>query len=250
MKWNMGWMHDTLAYLREEPVHRSHHQGRLAFSLWYAFTENFVLALSHDEVVHGKGSLLNKMPGDDWQKFANLRALYGYMWGHPGKKLLFMGCEFGQRPEWAHEGELDWSVASDGAHGGLRRWIADLNRLYRTEPALHQIDFSDAGFQWVDCSDAEHSVIAFLRKARDDGPTLLVVCNFTPVPRTNYALGVPAAGHWSEILNSDAKIYGGAGWGNLGGVEAVPIPMHGQMQSLTVTLPPLATVIFGEPGDG
>ncbi|NLD68736.1 MAG: 1,4-alpha-glucan branching protein GlgB [Limnobacter sp.] len=248
MKWNMGWMHDTLAYLREEPVHRSHHQGRLTFSLWYAFTENFVLALSHDEVVHGKGSLLGKMPGDDWQKFANLRALYGYMWGHPGKKLLFMGCEFGQRAEWAHEGELDWPVSSEGAHGGLRRWVADLNRAYRQEPALHQQDFVESGFEWVDCSDAQHSVIAFLRKPRD-GPALLVACNFTPVPRSNYALGVPCAGHWTEILNSDAKLYGGAGWGNFGGVDAVPIPMHGQPQSLTLTLPPLATVIFKEPGN-
>ncbi len=249
MKWNMGWMHDTLAYLREEPVHRSHHQGRLTFSLWYAFTENFVLALSHDEVVHGKGSLLGKMPGDDWQKFANLRALYGYMWGHPGKKLLFMGCEFGQRAEWAHEGELDWPVSFEGAHGGLRRWVADLNRAYRQEPALHQQDFVESGFEWVDCSDAQHSVIAFLRKPRDGGPALLVACNFTPVPRSNYALGVPCAGHWTEILNSDAKLYGGAGWGNFGGVDAVPIPMHGQPQSLTLTLPPLATVIFKEPGN-
>jgi 1,4-alpha-glucan branching enzyme len=246
MKWNMGWMHDTLAYAREDPVHRAHHQDKLTFSLWYAFNENFVLPLSHDEVVHGKGSLIGKMPGDDWQKFANLRALYGYMWTHPGKKLLFMGSEFGQRREWTHDGELEWWVASLPGHDGVRRWVSDLNRVYRDEPALHQLDFSGDGFQWIDCSDALHSVIAFLRRPRAGAPAVLVACNFTPVPRTNYTLGVPAAGRWREILNSDAKIYGGADWGNLGGVEAVPLPSHGQPCSLALTLPPLATVVLKE----
>jgi 1,4-alpha-glucan branching enzyme len=250
MKWNMGWMHDTLAYAREDPLHRSYHQDKLTFSLWYAFNENFVLPLSHDEVVHGKGSMIGKMPGDDWRKFANLRVLYGYMWTHPGKKLLFMGSEFGQRREWAHDGELEWQLASQGAHGELRRWVSDLNRAYRDEPALHQLDFSAEGFQWIDCSDARHSVIAFLRKPRDGGPALLVACNFTPVPRTNYTLGVPTAGRWREILNSDAKIYGGGGWGNLGGVDAFPVTTHDQPWSVTLTLPPLATVILKEMANG
>ena len=250
MKWNMGWMHDTLAYAREDPLHRSYHQDKLTFSLWYAFNENFVLPLSHDEVVHGKGSMIGKMPGDDWRKFANLRVLYGYMWTHPGKKLLFMGSEFGQRREWAHDGELEWQLASQGAHGELRRWVSDLNRAYRDEPALHQLDFSAEGFHWIDCSDARHSVIAFLRKPRDGGPALLVACNFTPVPRANYTLGVPTAGRWREILNSDAKIYGGGGWGNLGGVDASPVTTHDQPWSVTLTLPPLSTVILKEMADG
>ncbi|MBX3612835.1 MAG: 1,4-alpha-glucan branching protein GlgB [Burkholderiaceae bacterium] len=246
MKWNMGWMHDTLAYAREDPVHRRHHQDKLTFSLWYAFNENFVLPLSHDEVVHGKGSLIGKMPGDDWQKFANLRAFYGYMWTHPGKKLLFMGGEFAQRREWTHDGELEWWVASMPGHDGVRRWVADLNRVYRDEPALHQLDFSSDGFQWIDCSDALHSVIAFLRRPRGGAPALLVACNFTPVPRTNYTLGVPAAGRWQEILNSDAKVYGGGGWGNLGGVDAMPLASHGQPWSLSLTLPALSTVVLKE----
>ncbi len=249
MKWNMGWMHDTLAYLREDPVHRSFHHGRLTFSLWYAFNENFVLPLSHDEVVYGKGSLIGKMPGDDWQKFANLRALYGYLWTHPGKKLLFMGGEFGQWREWTHEGELEWPLASQDAHGGLRRWVADLNRLYRDERALHRLDFAADGFEWIDGSDAQHSVIAFLRKSDDAAPKLLVACNFTPVPRTNYVVGAPSAGHWNEVLNSDATIYGGSGWGNLGGVEAMPVASHGRPWSLTLNLPPLGVVILKEPAD-
>ncbi|GMV02634.1 MAG: 1,4-alpha-glucan branching enzyme GlgB [Burkholderiales bacterium] len=250
MKWNMGWMHDTLAYAREDPVHRRHHHDKLTFSLWYAFNENFVLPLSHDEVVHGKGSLIGKMPGDDWQKFANLRALYGYMWTHPGKKLLFMGGEFGQRREWTHEGELEWWVASMHGHDGVRRWVADLNRAYRTEPALHQLDFCADGFQWVDFSDAQHSVIAFLRRARGDAPALLVACNFTPVPRTRYLLGVPTAGRWQEMLNSDAHAYGGGGWGNLGGVDATPLPHHGHPWSLSLTLPALSIVVMKEAADG
>jgi len=250
MKWNMGWMHDTLAYARENPIHRSFHQDRLTFSLWYAFNENFMLPLSHDEVVHGKGSLVGKMPGDDWQKFANLRALYCYMWTHPGKKLLLMGSEFGQRREWTHDGELEWWVASQPEHGGVRRWVSDLNRAYRAEPALHELDFVAEGFQWIDCSDAQHSVIGFLRRPRAGRPALLVACNFTPVPRINYTLGVPSAGRWQEILNSDATIYGGAGWGNLGSVDAMPLPSHGQPWSLTLTLPPLATVILKEGANG
>ena len=250
MKWNMGWMHDTLAYAREDPVHRAHHQDKLTFSLWYAFNENFVLPLSHDEVVHGKGSLIGKMPGDDWQKFANLRALYGYMWAHPGKKLLFMGNEFAQRREWTHDGELEWWVASLPGHDGVKRWVSDLNSAYRDHPALHQLDFAAEGFQWIDCSDALHSVIAFLRRPRGGAPAVLVACNFTPVPRTNYTLGVPGAGRWQEILNSDAKVYGGGGWGNLGGVEAVPLASHGQPWSLALTLPALATVVLREVANG
>ncbi|HWP17921.1 MAG TPA: 1,4-alpha-glucan branching protein GlgB [Burkholderiaceae bacterium] len=245
MKWNMGWMHDTLAYLREDPIHRRYHHGRLTFSLVYAFNENFVLPLSHDEVVHGKGSLLNKMPGDRWRQFANLRALYGYMWTHPGKKLLFMGGEFAQMREWAHEGELDWHLAELPEHRGVQRLVQQLNRLYAQQPALHQTDFAHEGFQWVETNDAERSVIAFLRRARDPAAApVLVVCNLTPEPRTNYVLGVPEPGHWREVLNTDARDYGGSGWGNLGGVEAVPLASHGQPHSLSLTLPPLATLVF------
>lgn len=244
MKWNMGWMHDSLAYVREDPVYRKYHQTRLTFSLWYAFDENFVLPLSHDEVVHGKGSLIGKMAGDRWQKFANLRALYGYMWTHPGKKLLFMGGEFGQWGEWAHDGELAWALTDEPEHAGLQRWVSDLNRMLRAEPALHAIDFSRDGFEWVDCSDTEASVIAFLRKAGASDPLLLVVCNFTPVPRAGYAVGVPASGRWEEALNSDSQSYGGSGWGNYGGVDASDHPCHGQPFSLDLTLPPLSVSVF------
>ena len=250
LKWNMGWMHDTLAYLREDPVHRKYHHGRLTFSLIYAFNENFVLPLSHDEVVYGKGSLCGKMPGDSWQQFAGLRALYGYMWGHPGKKLLFMGGEFGQRSEWTHEGELEWRVAGLPEHAGVQRWVADLNRVYRGEPALWQLDFSHEGFEWIDANDAENSVITFLRKPRGRGSPVLVACNLTPVPRTNYVIGVPRAGRWTELLNSDAKHYGGTGWGNLGSVEAAPVGAHGRPFSLAVSLPPLSTVFFRSEADG
>ena len=243
MKWNMGWMHDTLAYMAREPVHRKFHHDSLKFSLWYAFNENFVLPLSHDEVVHGKGSLINKMPGDLWQQFANLRLLYGYMWAHPGKKLLFMGGEFGQRSEWAHERELDWGLLQHREHAGLARWVHDLNALYRDDPALHEIDFEPLGFEWVDAHNADMSVLAFLRRGRSGSP-LLVVCNFTPLMRLNYMVGVPAAGRWRERLNSDAEIYGGSGVGNLGGVDSVPIPAHGRYQSLTLTLPPLAALFL------
>ena len=242
MKWNMGWMHDTLAYLREDPLHRKYHHGRLTFSLIYAFNENFTLPLSHDEVVHGKGSLVGKMPGDAWQQFANLRALYGYMWAHPGKKLLFMGGEFGQRREWTHDGELEWWVCERPEHAGLQRWVAQLNRAYRAETALWQVDFSHEGFEWIDANDAQNSVISFLRKPRGGGAIVAVVCNLTPLPRENYVLGVPRAGAWREILNSDAKEYGGAGWGNLGAVQAAPLAAHGRSHSLTLTLPPLSTL--------
>jgi 1,4-alpha-glucan branching enzyme len=241
LKWNMGWMHDTLKYMQQDPVHRKYHHDRLTFSIWYAFAENFVLPLSHDEVVHGKGSLAGKMPGDTWQQFANLRALFGYMWSHPGKKLLFMGGEFGQRREWAHESELEWWVLQYPEHSCLRNWVGDLNRVYRAERALHEVDFDQSGFEWIDCHDAEESVLAYLRRARN-GEAVAVVCNFTPVPRTNYVLGVPAGGFWRELLNSDAPIYGGSGVGNYGGVEAAPVPAHGRMHSITITLPPLGVI--------
>ncbi len=244
LKWNMGWMHDTLKYMQQDPVYRRHAHGQLTFSLIYAFNENFVLPLSHDEVVYGKGSLIGKMPGDGWQQFANLRALFGYMWGHPGKKLLFMGGEFGQRREWTHEGELEWWVTSLPEHAGMQRWVSDLNRVYRSEPALYRIDFSPDGFEWLDVDNSDASVIAFLRKGGDAVPPVLVACNFTPVPRTNYLIGVPKRGVWREILNSDARDYGGAGWGNLGAVESVPVTTHGRVESVTLTLPPLSTIML------
>jgi 1,4-alpha-glucan branching enzyme len=247
LKWNMGWMHDSLKYMSEDPIHRKYHHDRLTFSIWYAFAENFVLPLSHDEVVYGKGSLIGKMPGDTWRKFANLRALFGYMWGHPGKKLLFMGGEFGQRREWAHDGQLEWEVLQYPEHSGLRNWVGDLNRVYRTEPALHEVDFEQAGFEWIDCHDAESSVIAFLRKSRK-GETVVVACNFTPLPRENYVLGVPGGGFWRELLNSDAPLYGGSGTGNYGGVEAAPVPAHGRMHSITITLPPLGVMFLKREG--
>ena len=244
LKWNMGWMHDTLEYMKQDPIHRKYHQGQLTFSLIYAFNENFVLPLSHDEVVYGKGSLVGKMPGDDWRQFANLRTLYGYMWAHPGKKLLFMGGEFGQRREWTHEGELEWWVAELPEHAGVKHLVRDLNRMYRREPALHKIDFSPEGFEWLDLDGADVSVIAFLRKAPGQGPPLLVVCNFTPVPRPNYLVGVPSRGVWREILNTDAREYGGSGWGNLGGVESVPVSTGGRIESVNLNLPPLATIVL------
>jgi 1,4-alpha-glucan branching enzyme len=244
MKWNMGWMHDTLSYMRQDPVHRQHHHHQLTFSLVYAFNENFVLPLSHDEVVHGKGSLIGKMPGDHWQQFANLRALYGLMWTHPGKKLLFMGGEFGQRREWTHDGELEWWVSGMEGHGGLQRFVGDLNRVYREEPALYQLDFTPDGFEWIVGDDAAHSVFVFMRRPSAGGTLVLVACNLTPVPRTNYVVGVPHDGLWREILNSDAAIYGGGGWGNLGGAQAAPVPAHGRPHSLTLTLPPLSTIVL------
>ncbi len=243
LKWNMGWMHDTLSYMKQDPIHRKYHHAYLTFSLMYAFNENFVLPLSHDEVVYGKGSLIGKMSGDDWVKFANLRALFGYMWTHPGKKLLFMGGEFGQRREWTHEGELEWWVSDLPGHAGVKRLIGDLNRVYRREPALHELDFSPDGFEWVDVGNSEMSIIAFLRKPAKGAP-LLVVCNFTPVPRANFLVGVPLRGVWREIINSDARDYGGSGWGNFGAVESAPVGAHGRLESVSLSLPPLAILVL------
>jgi 1,4-alpha-glucan branching enzyme len=244
MKWNMGWMHDTLGYMKRDPVYRKHHHDELTFSLWYAFHENFVLPLSHDEVVHGKGSLIGRMPGDDWQQFANLRLLFGYMWAHPGKKLLFMGGEFGQRREWAHEDSLEWHVLQYPLHEGVRRWVADLNRVYRENNALHAQDFTQDGFRWVQRGDWEQSALTFLRMGAEPAPPILAVFNFTPVPRLNYRVGVPRGGYWREILNSDSHYYGGSGLGNQGGADAVPMPYEEYSHSLTLTLPPLAAVYF------
>ncbi|MFO7189822.1 MAG: 1,4-alpha-glucan branching protein GlgB, partial [Pseudomonadota bacterium] len=249
MKWNMGWMHDTLHYMREDPIHRKYHHHEMTFSLMYAFNENFVLPFSHDEVVYGKGSLINKMPGDLWQQFANLRALYGYMWAHPGKKLLFMGGEIAQRNEWNHDGALQWELLQYPEHAGLQRWVADLNRAHRTEPALHQVDFDQHGFEWIDANDSETSVFSFIRKPRDAGRPIAVVCNFTPVPRENYIVGVPHRGYWREILNSDATLYGGSGMGNLGGLHTSPVPAHGRLHSLTLTLPPLSALYLRYEGE-
>jgi len=243
MKWDMGWMHDTLTCITRDPVHRKFHHDGLTFRMLYAFHENFVLPLSHDEVVHGKGSLLGKMPGDVWQKMANLRLLYGYMYGQPGKKLLFMGCEFGQWGEWNHDGSLEWDLLQHAPHQGIRRWVQDLNRLYREDPALHAIDFSNEGFEWVDCADSMQSVLSFLRKG-PNGEFVLVICNFTPVPRHGYRVGVPHGGRWQEALNSDAVEYGGSGQGNRGGMQAEPAPCHGRPFSLNLTLPPLGVVFF------
>jgi 1,4-alpha-glucan branching enzyme len=243
-KWDMGWMHDTLTYMSLDPVHRKFHHNLLTFRMLYAFYENYVLPLSHDEVVYGKRSLLAKMPGDVWQQFANLRVLYGYMYAQPAKKLLFMGGEFGQWNEWNHDVSLDWHLLQDPRHRGLQRWVRDLNTLYRGEPALHQLDNDSAGFEWVDCNDSEQSVISLLRKSKTPGDVILFVCNFTPVPRHNYRVGVPQGGHWEEILNSDAPLYGGSGQGNIGGVTAAPLPWHGRPYMLNITVPPLGMVVF------
>jgi 1,4-alpha-glucan branching enzyme len=249
-KWDMGWMHDTLDYLSLDPVYRKYHQGQLTFRMLYAFAENFVLPLSHDEVVYGKRSLLAKMPGDDWQKFANLRLLLGAMIAQPGKKLLFMGGDFGQWREWNHDASLDWHLLDDPQHRGIQRWVQDLNRLYRDEPALHQLDRDPAGFEWIDCDNAEESAIGFLRKGKTADALVLVACNFTPVPRHNYRMGIPRGGRWNEVLNSDAPPYGGSGQGNLGGVMAQPVAWHGRSHLLNVTLPPLGIVIFKAPPTG
>jgi 1,4-alpha-glucan branching enzyme len=244
LKWDMGWMHDTLDYMSRDPIYRKHHHNNLTFRMIYAFFENFALPLSHDEVVHSKASLLGKMPGDDWQKFANLRILLGYVYAQCGKKLLFMGGEFGQWREWAHDESLEWHLLQYLPHSGLQRWISDLNRLYRSQPALYQVDFDKAGFEWIDCNDVEHSVVSLMRKGRSPDDSVVVVCNFTPLTHFNYRIGVPQAGFWRELLNSDAAEYGGSGKGNMGGVEAAPIPLHGCPYSLTITLPPLAAVFF------
>ena len=244
MKWDMGWMHDTLSYMSKDPIHRKYHHNQLTFRLIYAYHENFVLPLSHDEVVHGKGSLLRQMSGDAWQKFANLRLLYGYMYAQPGKKLLFMGGEFGQWNEWYHEESLHWHLLEYPLHASLQRWVEDLNKLYKKKRALHELDFDPAGFEWIDCNDSQNSGLSFIRKGHSSNNTVLVVCNFTPVPRYNYRVGVPTGGYWREILNSDAKEYGGSGHGNLGGMEASPIPFHGRPYSLNLTLPPLAAIFL------
>jgi 1,4-alpha-glucan branching enzyme len=244
LKWNMGWMNDTLRYMRHDPIHRKYHHDELTFSLIYAFHENFVLPLSHDEVVHGKGSLLGQMPGDLWQKFANLRLLYAYMWCHPGKKLLFMGGEFGQWTEWNFDESMQWHLLEWESHRGLSRTVADLNDLVRREPALHELDFDGAGFEWIDCHNWQDSVLVFIRRARDPGDFLIVCCNFTPVPRHGYRLGVPRGGDYDEVFNSDSAWYGGGNLGNSGALVARAEQHHGRDHSVAVTLPPLATVVL------
>jgi 1,4-alpha-glucan branching enzyme len=243
-KWNMGWMHDTLEYMSHDPIHRSHHHNQLTFGLLYAFSENFILPLSHDEVVHGKRSLLGKMPGDRWQRFANLRAYYTFMFGHPGKKLLFMGGEFAQEREWNHDASLDWHLLADPAHAGVQRLVRDLNALYRAVPALHARDCEGDGFEWIDANDSANSVLSFLRKAGPEQPTAVVAVNFTPVPRAKYRIGVPKPGYYREALNSDAAVYGGSNMGNGGGVAAEPVPWHGRPHSISPTLPPLGGLIL------
>ena len=249
MKWDMGWMHDTLQYMSQDPVYRKFHHNELTFRMVYAFNENFVLPLSHDEVVYGKGSLLNKMPGDNWQKFANLRLLLAYMYAQPGKKLLFMGGEFGQWSEWRHDESLDWTLLNFEPHRGLRLLVGDLNSLYRFEPSLQTHETSPESFEWIEAQDAEHNVLCFVRNGRSQEELMLVICNFSPVPRDSYRLGVSRKGSWQEIFNSDAKQYGGSGRGNFGGLETVPIQLHGRLQSLTVNLPPLGAIFLRWSGE-
>jgi 1,4-alpha-glucan branching enzyme len=243
-KWNMGWMHDMLQYIREDPVHRRWHHGQITFSMLYAFTENFILPFSHDEVVHGKGSMLAKMPGDDWQKFATLRALYGYLYGHPGKKLMFMGAEFGQWREWNSDASLDWHLLGEAMHAALRRWVQDLNHTYQRERSLHEIDFDASGFRWIDCQDNENSVVSLIRRARDPHDFTVIVTNFTPVPRPGYRFGVPEWGWYRELLNSDSARYGGSNLGNAGGAHTEAIPAHGFDQSISLTVPPLGFLLL------
>jgi 1,4-alpha-glucan branching enzyme len=240
----MGWMNDTLEYFSKDPVHRKYHQNNLTFSLLYAFTENFILVLSHDEVVHGKRSMLSKMPGDMWQKFANLRLLYGYMYCHPGKKLLFMGGEFGQWDEWNHEKSIDWHLLSHMPHKRLQKFVMDLNLFYHSEPALFEVDFHYKGFEWIDFRDTDNSIFSFLRKSKDINDFLVVVCNFTPVPRDKYRIGVPAGGFYKEVLNSDSQIYWGSNMGNSGGIQADKTPWHGKPYSINITIPPLSILVF------
>lgn len=243
-KWNMGWMHDTLRYMQQDPIHRRYHHNDLTFGLLYAFTENFILPISHDEVVHGKGSLLGRMPGDEWQRFANLRAYLGFMWGHPGKKLLFMGSEFGQVGEWNYNASLDWHVLQYPVHSGVQKLVRDLNRAYREIPALHERDCEASGFEWIVSDDSDHSVIAWVRKGEKEGDIAVVVSNFTPVPRENYRLGVPCPGFYREVVNTDAAVYNGSNMGNAGGVEAREPGNHARPYALDLTLPPLATLIL------
>ncbi|MFH1031314.1 MAG: 1,4-alpha-glucan branching protein GlgB [Chloroflexota bacterium] len=248
LKWDMGWMHDTLEYFTRDPVFRKYEHKNLTFRLLYAFYENFILPLSHDEVVHGKGSLLSKMPGDDWQKFANLRLLLGYMYAQSGKKLLFMGGEFGQRDEWYHEKSLDWHLLDYPPHQGVRTWVENLNQLYRSEPELYELDCHPEGYEWIDFSDADGSIVSFIRKGKSTADVIMAVCNFTPVPRFNYRIGVPRNGFWQEVLNSDASAYGGSGLGNLGGIAAEQIPIHHRLNSINLTLPPLSILFFKNRG--
>jgi 1,4-alpha-glucan branching enzyme len=243
-KWNMGFMHDTIEYFKREPIHRKHHHNELTFGLLYAFSENFVLPLSHDEVVHGKGSMLTKMAGDDWQKFANLRAYYAFMWAYPGKKLLFMGQEFAQRDEWAESRSLDWHVLKHESHQGMQNFVRDLNKTYSSIPAMHARDCEPEGFEWMNADDSENSVFAWARHDGEDGQIIVVVCNFTPVPRDNYQLPFPKAGRWTEVMNSDSKTYWGSGLGNMGGVDAETGAFMGKPASARITLPPLATIYF------
>ncbi len=243
-KWNMGWMHDVLEYMSKDPIYRKYHHNSITFSLLYAYHENFILPFSHDEVVHGKGSMIGKMPGDDWQKFANLRLLYGYMYSHPGKKLLFMGNEFGQWREWNHDTSLDWHLLDNPMHKGLQRWVRDLNKFLKVEPAMYELDCSQDGFRWVDCNDSEQSTLSFLRFSKDGKSQILCVCNFTPVPRYPFFVGVPQEGFWEEVLNSDSGFYGGSGLGNMGGVRSCVMYQHGFPYALRIMLPPLAILFF------
>ncbi len=244
MKWDMGWMHDTLAYFEKNPIHRRYHHNKVTFRGLYAFTENFVLPLSHDEVVHGKGSLYAKMAGDEWQKYANLRLLFGYMFTQPGKKLLFMGGEVAQWSEWNHDGSVDWHSLGFPQHQGIQSWVRDLNAFYRAEPALYETDFAPEGWRWIDADDSDHSVLTYMRMRKDGTAPVVVACNFTPVPRRGYRVGVPHEGHWRELLNSNAALYGGTDEGNFGGRLSDPIPTHGYDNSLLLDLPPLAMVVF------
>jgi 1,4-alpha-glucan branching enzyme len=243
-KWNMGWMNDTLTYMEKDPLYRKYHHNALTFGLIYAFTENFIQVISHDEVVHGKRSMLDKMPGDMWQKFANLRLYYGFMFTHPGKKLLFMGCDLGQWREWSEARSLDWDLLQWEPHQKLQRFVADLNRLYRSEPALYERDFSPRGFEWIDLHDWENSILSYVRRAADPNDYLVIVCNFTPVPRYGYRIGVPEHCPYAELLNSDAAQYWGSNMGNKGGFCSDPIPWQGRPCSLNLTLPPLSVTIF------
>ena len=244
LKWDMGWMHDTLYYMSKDSIYRKFHHNELTFRMLYAFTENFVLPLSHDEMVYGKRSLINRMPGNDIQKFANMRLLFGCMYAQPGKKLLFMGGEFGQWKEWNHDESLDWHLLALAAHSNLQKWVCDLNSIYKNEKALHELDCESSGFSWIDCTDIDHSTLSILRKSHIPGEEIIIALNFTPIPLFNYRIGAPLAGEWKEILNSDAKEYGGSGYGNQGKAITEPISFHGQPNALTLTLPPLGAIFL------